>query len=289
MSVAGGVRASMGAVRWRPRLRYELVECAVAGHVLVGTQAARLRAQDGVLARCSPDGLRWYRCLRCDTWTPLAPPAHPTADHPPDRDRIRLPLRGPGLRDRYVLRLIALDRAVHCLLLAVLAAAVLLFVDDRDRLSGPFFRLADAVQSVLGGHAVGTVLAELARAFAVQRGTLVLLGLVLAGYAAVEGAAAVGLWRGRRWAEYLTFVATALLLVPEIRELAHEVTTMKVVALAINIAVVVYLLVAKRLFGVRGGGRAAAAPGYGWADLERATPGGGSTTAGPVVPTPPPV
>jgi hypothetical protein len=52
---------------------------------------------------------------------PLPPPSEPTQEHLPDRDHVELPLRGRPLRDRYVLRLIALDRVVHFLVLGVLA------------------------------------------------------------------------------------------------------------------------------------------------------------------------
>jgi hypothetical protein len=48
-----------------------------------------------------------------------------------------------------------------------------------------------------------------------------------------------------------------------------------VLALVINVAIVAYLLVAKRLFGLRGGGRAERAEqaaDTGWAPIERATP-----------------
>ena len=48
--------------------------------------------------------------MRCDSWLALTPPDHPTRKYPPARDEITLPLRGKPLRDRYVLRLIALDR-----------------------------------------------------------------------------------------------------------------------------------------------------------------------------------
>jgi uncharacterized membrane protein (DUF2068 family) len=271
----------------RAPFRYELVECARRGHDLIGTQAAHLRPGDGLLVRESADGLRWYRCVRCDAWIPLAPPTHPTVDHLPDRSHIHLPLRGRALRDRWVLRLIALDRVVHCVVLAVLATAVLLFVDDRAWLRAPFFRVLDAAQGGLGGRTgpTGTgVLDELARAFAARPSTLVLVGLVLAGYALLEGVEAVGLWRGRRWAEYLTFLATALLLVPEVYELTHTVTTLKVATLLINLAVVAYLLVAKRLFGLRGGHRADAAARSTesrWDVLERSAPGAPGATAGP--------
>jgi uncharacterized membrane protein (DUF2068 family) len=75
-------------------------------------------------------------------------------------------------------------------------------------------------------------------------------------YALLEGAEAVGLWWQKRWAEYLTFIATAVLLPLEIYELTHTVTPFKVIAFIINVAIVVYLLFAKRLFGLRGGGAA---------------------------------
>ena len=266
--------------RVRPRFHYELLGCGLRGHELVGTQAARLRPDDALLARESTDGLRWYRCLRCDAWVPLPRPTHPTTDHPPDRDAITLPLRGRALRDHWVLRLIAVDRVVHCVVLAVLAVGVFLFANNRERLSATFFRVVDAVQGGVGGRTgpTGTgILGELEKAFSARPATLQLVGLVLVAYAVLEGAEAVGLWRGRRWAEYLTFVATALLLIPEVYELTRTVSALKVLTLVINLAVVVYLLVAKRLFGLRGGGRADAAErrqDSGWETLERATPAG---------------
>ena len=111
--------------------------------------------------------------------------------------------------------------------------------------------------------------------FTVESGTLTKIGAVLAAYAALEGAEAVGLWFQRRWAEYLTFVATTALLPLEVYELSHRVSAFKVVALIVNLAIVVYLLLAKRLFGLRGGAAADAAErerDSGWPALERTTP-----------------
>jgi uncharacterized membrane protein (DUF2068 family) len=71
----------------------------------------------------------------------------------------------------------------------------------------------------------------------------VLFGVVALGYAALEGAEAYGLWRRRRWGEWLTVVATSLLLVPEVWELTKSTTPLKVGALVVNLAVVAYLLV----------------------------------------------
>ncbi len=67
------------------------------------------------------------------------------------------------------------------------------------------------------------------------------------------GIEAFGLWYQRRWAEYLTLIVTTSLLPLEIYELAHRLSPFKILTFLINLAVVLYLLLAKRLFGLRGG------------------------------------
>ena len=64
------------------------------------------------------DGVRWHRCLRCDAWVPLAPPVAPERDRVPAHGEIELPLRGRAMRDLIVLRLIAIDRFIHFVVLA---------------------------------------------------------------------------------------------------------------------------------------------------------------------------
>jgi uncharacterized membrane protein (DUF2068 family) len=64
---------------------------------------------------------------------------------------------------------------------------------------------------------------------------------------------AIGLWHERRWAEYLTVVATSGLLPFEILEITKRVTVVRVGALIINLAIVAWLLYRKRLFGIAGG------------------------------------
>jgi hypothetical protein len=70
-------------------------------------------------------------------------------------------------------------------------------------------------------------------------------------------------------------IATTLLLPLEIYELSHRLSLLKIIGFIINVAVVVYLLYAKRLFGIRGGGRAdeeRRARDMSWEAIERATP-----------------
>lgn len=266
--------------RFRPRLHYELLVCGARGHELVGTDARRVRPQDAAFVR-EGEAERWYRCLRCDSWLPLAPPDAPSLEHPPAREEIDLPLRGKALRDRAVLRIIAVDRLLHLLVLGLLGAGILLFAHDRPELQGRVYRVLADLQGGLGGphHDSGHgLLHEIHRAFTLDAGTLQLIGVAVLAYAALEGAEAVGLWRQRRWAEYLTFVATSLLLPLEIYELTTTLSPLKVLTFLVNLAVVVYLLLSKRLFGLRGGRAADEAlrlADSGWDALDRATPHAG--------------
>ena len=262
---------------YRPRFHWELLVCGVSGHELIGTDAARLRPEETAVAR-EQDGVRWYRCVRCDSWLPLAPPEKPKRELPPERDEIRLPLRGKALRDKVVLRIIAIDRAVHFLVLGVLAAAVFLFAGHEVRVRDVFYRVVNAVQgtNVSPAHpSHGGLLHTIEHLFTLKSSTLYLVAAAAAAYAALEGAEAVGLWFQLRWAEYLTFVATLVFMPYEIYELLRSVTAFKVAALAVNLLIAFYLLLVKRLFGLRGGAAAEAAErarDVGWAALDRTAP-----------------
>ena len=67
-------------------------------------------------------------------------------------------------------------------------------------------------------------------------------------YALLEGTEGVGLAMRRRWAEYLTVIATGVLIPYEAYEVIHKLTLFKVGALLLNVAVVGYLAYRKRLF-----------------------------------------
>jgi uncharacterized membrane protein (DUF2068 family) len=265
--------------RPRRKVDWELVVCGLRGHEIVGADAAEIRVQDALVAR-EGAGLRWHRCLRCDSWVALAAPEHPARSHPPERDQIVVPLRGKALRDKIVLRMIAVDRALHFLILTTLGIAVLLFASHETSLRDKFYRVLTDLQGGVAGGPVQTsghvgFLHELDKLFSLRSGTLREVGIGLIAYGLLEGTEAVGLWYTKRWAEYLTFLSTTILLPLEIYELSKRLSALKVIGFIINVAVVIYLLYAKRLFGLRGGGRAdeeRRERDMSWEAIERATP-----------------
>jgi uncharacterized membrane protein (DUF2068 family) len=267
--------------RFRPRFHWELLVCGLEGHELAATDAERLRPEDAVVA-FEFGGLRWHRCLRCDSWLPLPPPARPTRELPAARGEIELPLRGKALRDKIVLRVIAVDRAVHFVVLGLLSVAVFLFAGHEVRVRRAVYRIVNAVQGTSGDPAQahhGGFLHTLLHVFTLRSSTLYAVAAAAAAYALLEGVEAVGLWYQRRWAEYLTFVATIAFLPYEIYELSRTVSAFKIAALVVNLAIAVYLLLAKRLFGLRGGSaadEAAREHDVGWEALERTAPALGS-------------
>src|SRR5438105_5828638 len=162
--------------RFRPRLHWELVWCALHGHALVGTDAAAVTPDHALYVREDRSGTRWHRCLRCDSWLPLPPPDSPLMDRMPPRDKIELPLRGRPLRDKVVLRLIAIDRAFHFILLGLLAVAIFLFASHQHELKRTFFRVVADIQGGVGGGPVQTsktgILHDLDKLFTLKSSTL---------------------------------------------------------------------------------------------------------------------
>lgn len=196
------------------------------------------------------------RCLRCDAWV-LSDPEAAEGDVLDPTDELKVPERGQALRDSIVLKLIAVDRGVHSAAFTLVFVGLLVLQSHLGALQGQ----ARALVRNAGGDVAGSgqlasrsfLTRELNKLVGLNSRTLHVLLLTAAAYAVVEGVEAVGLWRGRRWAEYLTAVATAGFLPLEIHELLKRVTVLRVIALVVNVAVLVYLVWHKRLFGLRGG------------------------------------
>jgi uncharacterized membrane protein (DUF2068 family) len=262
--------------RRRHHVDWELISCGLTGHALVGSDAATVRPEDHALVR-EAGGLRWYRCLRCDAWVALPAPAQPSRPGVPALHEVDIPLRGSALRDRYVLRLIAVERAFHVLVFALLAVAIFLFIPHRHALQSDYAQVLRGLRDSTFGGSVGRggVWTLFNRLFTIREVDLIVIGVALVMYCVVLCAEIVGLWRARRWAEYLTLVEALVLLPYEVYELAKAVTVLKVAGLILNLAIVLYLAVVHRLLGIRGGAAAARAryeADGGWPAVERATP-----------------
>ena len=139
-------------------------------------------------------------------------------------------------RSRRFLRLIALERIARGVLL--LAAGVYLLF----HLSSDFGRLAD--------HAIRAIELDPRRPFLhrfvaylhrLHASELRIAALFALGYGALELVEGTGLWLDQLWAEYLTVIATSLLLPFEVYELAHRQSFWKAGGIVVNVAIVVYL------------------------------------------------
>jgi uncharacterized membrane protein (DUF2068 family) len=192
------------------------------------------------------DGSQLARCLRCDAWVhTVAPPVDEPERPLPE------PLRGKALDEFVVIRAIALERGLHVLFFLALAGLLILLEFGLPALQ----RDAQAVLPVLDQTRSGQQLFAtwLNRLISLDGGHVWVLAFMAIAYAALESVECVFLWRGQRWAEYLTVVATAAFLPLEIYELTQKVSALRVGALLVNLAILAYLLWTKRLFGVRGG------------------------------------
>ncbi|MDP9239504.1 MAG: DUF2127 domain-containing protein [Actinomycetota bacterium] len=228
-------------------MNWSLRGCARHGHVTYAPYEKDLRDR---LRASTMAGEAW-RCLRCGDFTLGAAQASGPAEDAP------LLLRGPELRDALVLRLLAVERGVRGLLIVALAYGVYRFSNAKASISKVFEEdlpllhpLADKLGYNLDDSGVVSIIRSL---LAAQHSTLELVAGGLLAYGTLQVIEAVGLWRLKRWGEYFAVVATSLFLPLEIYELIEKVTITRVGALTINLLAVAYLLLSKRLFGLRGG------------------------------------
>ncbi len=235
--------------------------CSIRGHVAPAMDAAELGPDDQNLGISEPDGTRLSRCLRCDLWLRSWAPAAGDAAYervPPISD-LDLPRRGKPLEDAIIMRLIAIDRGIHGLLFTLAAIAVMIVELQLPRIHEWAQSMVDDLNGAIdnAGRSSHTVLVGgLERLLHLDKGEVKAILVVLVAYAVIESVEAIFLWKEKRWAEYLTVVATAGFLPLEIHELTQKVSLLRVLGLVVNVAILVYLVYAKRLFGVRGGEKA---------------------------------
>jgi len=198
-----------------------------------------------------------WRCLRCGAFVAGPPAGSGPADDAP------IVLRGQALRDAAILRLLAAERCVRGLLLVALGYGLYRFDGSRQALQRVFdeyLPLLEPVATKLGIDLQETGPVRLIeKALSLKHSTLVWVTVGVLAYAALQLTEAVGLWLLKRWGEYVAVVGTSAFIPLEVYELVGGFTWLKLAALAVNLAAVVYLVWSKRLFGVRGGHAAFAA------------------------------
>ena len=140
-----------------------------------------------------------------------------------------------------MIRLIAAERILRGLLLLVAGGYLL------THLGTDFGKIANhlAQRLELDTHRawVRHIIDRLHRLHA---STIVITGVAALGYGVLELVEGTGLWLDQLWAEYLTVIATSLLIPLELYELIHKPSLLKAGGIAVNVAIVAYLVYALR-------------------------------------------
>jgi len=224
--------------------------CARSGHVSYEPDEPELRDR---LKAQTAGGVAW-RCLRCGAFVTDGQHGRgPAAEAP-------LLRRGKELRSELLLRVFAVERVLRFLVLGAAAYGVWRFRYDEAGIQRAFNNDLPAIRALyqdLGFNVSHSkLLGFIQDAFTLNSRTLLYLAIGLALYAIIELVEAIGLWLGQRWGEYFATAATSVFLPYEIYDLTVKLTWLRIVALAINLLLVIYLVWSKRLFGVRGGKKA---------------------------------
>lgn len=147
--------------------------------------------------------------------------------------------RRRALDHRTVLRLIAVERGLHAVIFALVAVGLVLARHEQRWL----IRWARELKDNTSRNPLFEDLTDrLADAIDLWGRPSTILVLTAALFALVEALEAYGLWRGRRWAPYLTVVVTAVFLPFAIGAVVDRATALRLVALAIDLGVLGYLL-----------------------------------------------
>jgi uncharacterized membrane protein (DUF2068 family) len=140
-------------------------------------------------------------------------------------------------RSRRVLRLIAAERIVRGVLLLAAGVYLLFHVNnDFGRVAERVLRAVDLDPRRPLFHRVIAYLHHL------HASEVRIAALFALGYGLLELVEGTGLWLDQLWAEYLTVIATSLLIPFELYELVHHPSALKAGGLVVNLAIVAYLV-----------------------------------------------
>jgi len=140
------------------------------------------------------------------------------------------------VRHSRVLRIIAVERIVRGLLLGAGGVYLLSHVgSDFGRLAEHIMRAVELDPNRPFLHRIITTLHHL------RAHVVLVTGIAAIGYGVLELVEGVGLWLDQLWAEFLTVIATSLLIPFEVYEVARKPSAWKAAGIAVNVAIVAYL------------------------------------------------
>jgi uncharacterized membrane protein (DUF2068 family) len=150
-----------------------------------------------------------------------------------------------GEHDAFI-KVIIVERIIKAIVL--IALAISLLVAGEKGWLATWAQYAQDQLNLEAGHGIIVQLLLRLLLFIGNFSHVNVVAIAAIAYAVLEGTEGVGLAMRRRWAEYLTVIATGLLIPYELYEVIRHVTLFKVGALLLNLAVVGYLAYRKRLF-----------------------------------------
>ena len=140
-------------------------------------------------------------------------------------------------RPLLVLRWIATFKLVKALFFIALGYGLLSFY--QPPFLAALYRFADGLPYLVEQHALREAIAFLS---GLSPSRVQLLGSAAFLYSTLFLVEGYGLWRGRYWAEWLTVIATSSLIPFEVYELFRHPTANKVGVIALNVAILAFLI-----------------------------------------------
>jgi uncharacterized membrane protein (DUF2068 family) len=135
------------------------------------------------------------------------------------------------------LRIIAVYKFVKCVGLILLACVLFGFLHT------PFLEeVAQWIEHLPIQNGRGVLQHWMNELIGMSPKNFIVGGVLASMYATLFLVEGFGLWASKRWAEYLTTIATASLIPFEIYELVRHATLAKTIVLIANVAIVIYLI-----------------------------------------------
>jgi uncharacterized membrane protein (DUF2068 family) len=143
----------------------------------------------------------------------------------------------PSTKSRFVLRTIAAFRFAKAAVLLLAGAGILRLV-HRD-VGAAAERLVETLHMNPGNHFLLRAIARISNLTPIQLREIGLAAFFYAGLFIIEG---IGLWKLKRWGEWVTVIVTGSLLPFELSTLLRHPAIPKISVFVVNLGIVVYLI-----------------------------------------------